>query len=99
MVFEWNELKSAANFAKHGISFEEAVMIWTRVTVDVTEIARSENGESRGATLGVIGESVYTAIWTMRRDKIRLISVRRARNVEAKAYFKKIQSKGSHEDL
>ena len=99
MVFEWNELKSAANFVKHGISFEEAVMIWTRVTVDVTEIARSENGESRGATLGVIDESVYTAIWTMRRDKIRLISVRRARDGEAKAYFQKIQSKSSHEDL
>jgi uncharacterized DUF497 family protein len=52
MVFEWNELKSAANFVKHG-----------------------------------------------HRDKIRLISVRRARDGEAKAYFQKIQSKSSHEDL
>lgn len=69
------------------------------MTVDVREIARVENGESRGATLGVIGESVYTAIWTMREDKIRLISVRRTRDGEAKAYFQKIQSKGSHEDL
>jgi uncharacterized DUF497 family protein len=99
MIFEWNELKSAANFAKHGISFEEAVMIWTGMTVEISEIARSDNDESRGATLGVIGESVYTAIWTMRSDKIRLISVRRARNGEAKAYFEKIQQENSGENL
>lgn len=99
MIFEWNELKSAANFAKHGLSFEEAVIIWTGRTVEISEIARSDNGESRGATLGVIGESVYTAIWTIRRDKIRLISVRRARDGETKAYFQKIKDEVRHEDF
>lgn len=99
MIFEWNELKSAAKFAEHGIRFEEAVMIWTGMTVEISEIARSDNDESRGATLGVIGKSVYTAIWTMRSDKIRLISVRRARNGEAKAYFEKIQQENSGKNL
>lgn len=76
-----------------------AVMIWAGRIVEISEIARSDNGELQGATLGVIGESVYTAIWTIRRDKIRLISVRRARHGEAKAYFQKIKDEVRHEDF
>jgi uncharacterized DUF497 family protein len=90
MEFEWNPLKSSENFAKHGISFEDALSIWSGQTVEVNDVARSISGESRSASLGMIAGVIYTAIWTVRDKRIRLISVRRARNGEAKIYFEKI---------
>lgn len=89
MDFEWDPLKSASNFAKHGISFDEAVLLWTSPTLEIDEIARTQNDETRGATIGVVSGILYTAIWTKRHGFIRLISVRKARHGETKAYYKK----------
>ncbi len=99
MEFEWNPLKSAANVTKHGVSFEEALVLWTGQTLEVETIAKTQAGETRGATLGVIADTIYTAIWTTRGTKLRLISVRRARNAEKKAYIKKIQSVSDSENF
>ncbi len=90
MEFEWDPKKSEQNKSKHGVSFSEAIQIWQSPHLQVNLIARSEDGEERGATVGLIGEGVFTAIWTQRDDRIRLISVRRSRNGEKEAFRKKI---------
>jgi uncharacterized DUF497 family protein len=90
MQFEWDFAKSELNKKKHGISFADALILWQADTVVVEEIAYAKL-ESRSATLGIIGQKVYVAIWTRRKDKIRLITVRRARHYEEKLYKEKFQ--------
>lgn len=62
MEFEWDPAKSAKNQIKHGVSFEEAVVIWSGNYISVPEIAYSQDNEVRDATLGLIGDKVYTTI-------------------------------------
>jgi uncharacterized DUF497 family protein len=92
MEFEWDPAKAQHNQQKHGVSFEEAVAIWDGIHVNVQDIARSNDGERRSATMGWIGNKVYMAIWTKRGGRIRLISVRRARPHEEEI-FEKIQNR------
>jgi uncharacterized DUF497 family protein len=94
MTFEWDPEKNKANRIKHGLSFERAIAIWESVHLEVEDIARSEEGERRGATLGWVGAKLYLAIWTRRADKLRLISVRRARQNEERVFTEKIQDDG-----
>ncbi len=93
MNFEWNPEKSRVNKMKHGVSFDEAVILWERNYLEVENIARSLTGETRNATLGWIGHEIYLAIWTWRENKLRLISVRKARKYEKEIFLKSLQNK------
>lgn len=93
MEFEWDETKDRLNLQKHGISLGEAVNIWSDIHIDVENIAKSKDGEVRHATLGILNNEVMVAIWTKRSDKIRLISVRRARYAEEKTFETYIRNK------
>lgn len=90
MDFEWDPNKSAFNKKKHGISFKEATEIWQGPHFTANSLARSNDGEERGGTIGLIKGDVYTAIWTKRKKKVRLISVRRSRDGEKEIFWKKI---------
>lgn len=90
--FEWDPVKAHQNKQKHGVSFDEASVIWDGIHVDVKNIARSNDGEKRNATMGRIGSKVYVVIWTKRGRRIRLISVRRARPHEEEI-FEEIQNR------
>jgi uncharacterized DUF497 family protein len=84
LFFEFDEAKSAANKRKHGIDFVEAQQLWEdekRVQVP----ARSVD-EDRFAVIGVIGRRHWVAFITLRREQVRLISVRRARKQEVLTY-------------
>ncbi len=91
MKFEWDPAKEAENRKKHGVSFDEAIALWGNTHLEIEEIAHSEDGERRNATIGWVGDRIYVAIWTKRGEKIRLISVRRARKNEEKIFIEKIQ--------
>jgi uncharacterized DUF497 family protein len=88
--FEWDHLKSLQNQMKHGISFQEAQQIWHGPNLTTSHVAHSLNGEKRNATIGIIGEKIFTAIWTYRHKNIRIISVRRSRDGEKKAYYESL---------
>jgi uncharacterized DUF497 family protein len=88
--FEWDPQKSKLNQKKHGITFEQAISLWKTPFIEIKGIARTESGESRSACLGIVGNVLYTAIWTVRKNRIRIISVRRARENEKKIYFEGI---------
>jgi uncharacterized protein len=81
MNFEFDLPKSAANLKKHGIDFIDAQALWS--DPDRLEIPARSLDEPRTQVIGRIGNLVWSAFITMRGDRTRIISVRRARDEEA----------------
>lgn len=84
MEFEFDEQKSRANKAKHGIDFTEAQALWEDMVM--LEIPAGTEDEPRTVVMGKIGEKHLSAIATHRGDRIRIISVRRSRKEERDLY-------------
>ena len=84
MKFDFDPEKSAANKIKHGIDFVEAQALWD--DPDRLEVPARTQGELRLMLIGRIGEKHWSAIYTMRGDKVRIISVRRSRTLEVQRY-------------
>lgn len=84
MQFEYDPNKSTANKAKHGIDFEDAQRIWDDPWM-IEAPARTED-EPRFLAIGRIGEKHWAAIYAVRAGRVRLISVRRARQQEVAFY-------------
>jgi len=82
--FEFDEAKSRANMAKHGIDFVEAQELWQ--DGDLLRIAARAGDEPRFVVIGLIGGKHWSAVVTYRGEAIRLISVRRSRPREVQAY-------------
>jgi uncharacterized DUF497 family protein len=85
MDFEFDPAKSAANLAKHGIDFIGAQALWS--DPDRIEIPGRSLDEVRTQVIGRIGHVVWSAFTTTRDDRVRIISVRRARDDEKAAYL------------
>lgn len=86
MNFEWDADKSNANMAKHGIDFDTAKNIW--LDENRIEIHAPHPVENRKIIIGKHNNKLWTAIYTLRSNAIRIISVRRARKKEAMLYEK-----------
>ncbi|GGD93031.1 toxin [Aureimonas endophytica] len=84
MRFEYDPEKSASNLIKHGIDFDEAQRLWTDDRLAIAE-ARSDD-EPRFLAIGRIGDRHWSAIYTLRSERLRLILVRRARAEEIMRY-------------
>jgi uncharacterized DUF497 family protein len=82
-IFEFDPEKSRQNQVKNGINFLKAQELWQSPHVEIT--LRTE-GELRWAVVGIIENLFWTSIITKRRDKIRIISVRRSRREEKEIY-------------
>jgi uncharacterized protein len=85
MRFEFDPAKSASNKAKHGIDFVEAQAIWS--DADRLETPARTADEPRHQVIGRIGQKTWSAFITYRDEKIRIISVRRARADEETRYL------------
>jgi uncharacterized DUF497 family protein len=93
-VFEWDPLKAARNFAKHGVSFEEAMTSFQDSRgLDGPDIEHSAS-EPRRLHLGrsIFGRLLAIA-YTLRRhddekETIRIISARRASKKERQTYVR-----------
>lgn len=84
IVFEYNATKSMANLAKHGINFKDAQVLWEDPALQVIKSRATD--EPRWIAIGCIGEKHWSAVFTIRDEKIRLISVRRSRQKEIALY-------------
>ena len=84
MDFEFDPAKSAANKAKHGIDFDEAQELWN--DPDRLLAPALVSSEPRFLAIGRIGGRVWTAVFTWRGERVRIISVRRARKDEVERY-------------
>jgi uncharacterized DUF497 family protein len=86
MRFEWDVAKNNVNRVKHGIDFETAQDLW--LDESRIEIQAPHPIENRRIIIGKLQGKLWTAVYTMRDDAIRIISVRRSREKEAKLYEK-----------
>jgi uncharacterized DUF497 family protein len=91
-MFIWNTQKAISNFEKHGISFEEAALIFADPeALDWDDPVHSEL-EPRLKRLGQsAGGRILLVVYTIResrdgKEKIRIISARQANRKERKAY-------------
>ena len=84
-MFEYDPDKSVANLVKHGIDFEQAQTLWDD---DRRLIAPTYSGgdDERWLIVGVIGNKYWTATITVRDERMRIISVRRAWPKEVRYY-------------
>ena len=84
MEFEFDEAKSDANRAKHGIDFIAAQELW--LDEFLIEIPAKTVDEPRSLVIGAIGSKHYSAVITHREGRTRIISVRRSRAKEVAIY-------------
>ena len=83
--FEWDEKKRATNLRDHKIDFDEAIEIFYGPSL----LRRSDrNAEERWLAIGETERRVITVVFTWRGDALRIISARRARKNEERAYYK-----------
>ena len=85
MEFEWDEAKNEANMAKHGIDFDDAIHIFTGRIFERVDNRRAY-GETRTSAIGVASGQELVVVYTMRGQVCRIISARRARRDERRAY-------------
>lgn len=84
MEFEFDPDKSEANKSKHAIDFVAAQELWYDPSKKT--LAASYREEVRFLTVGSIKGLLWTGVFTLRKRRIRIISVRRARKLERLAY-------------
>jgi len=84
MYFEFDSQKSQSNKEKHGIDFREAQALWD--DSDLVEIPAKTSDEPRFLVIGRISGEHWSVVITYRREKIRIISVRKARKEEIDIY-------------
>ncbi len=87
MEFEWDIAKAAANYRKHGISFEEAIYAFGDPLM-VEELDHKEDyGEDRIIAYAMGKTEILTIIYTQRGEFARIISARRATRNEQNDYY------------
>lgn len=84
MDFEFDSQKSELNKTKHGMDFNDAQQLWEDPTRIIIPARTSD--EPRYLLIGRISEKHWSAIFTLRAEAIRIISVRRSRAEEIELY-------------
>jgi uncharacterized DUF497 family protein len=91
MNFEFDTSKSKTNLEKHGIDFVAAQQLWE--DEDRLEIPARTDDEPRYVLVAALGQKLWSACFTYRKGRIRLISVRRARQEERELYYESEESR------
>jgi uncharacterized protein len=85
--FEWDEKKAEENYAKHGIDFEHAKLVFN----DLFSVEGFDDGgsygEDRFTIIGMAEGVILFVVYTERAQRIRLISARRATRHEQNDYY------------
>ena len=72
-MFEWDEIKNKQNIEKHGVSFEDALLVFN----DQSRITMFDEGhsldEDRYYCIGNVNGDIMTVRFTIRDTKIRII--------------------------
>jgi uncharacterized DUF497 family protein len=84
MDFEFDPDKSDANQRKHGINFTEAQALWEDSML--IEVPARTADEARWLIIGQLAGKHWSAVVTYREQRVRIISVRRARKEEVAIY-------------
>ena len=81
--YEWDENKRRANLEKHGIDFSAVYDFdWATATL----LPDDRSGEYRTKAYGLIEERLHLLLYTVRGDRTRIISLRKANSREVRRY-------------
>ncbi len=83
-MFEFDKNKSESNRRKHGIDFESARKLWR--DSNRIEIPARWVDEPMFFLIAQLEKDIWSAVFTLRRNRIRIISVRKARDDEKEIY-------------
>ena len=84
MDFEFDPAKSSANKTRHGIDFDEAQALWD--DRNLLEAPARTGDVPRFIVVGTIRGRHRSAMCTLRGERIRIITVRRARKEGVERY-------------
>lgn len=84
--FAWNDKKAADNYRDHGVRFETAKAVFDDPFAFEWLDDRETYGEDRYAILGMVESRLLYVVYTIRRDKMRIISARGAEPHERRQY-------------
>ena len=90
MPFEWDPEKDRINRAKHGVAFEDAVLVWEDPLMALSQDLYA-TGEPRWIALGRIGVTTILFVVHVYRgeedeQRVRIISARKATRHERRKY-------------
>lgn len=84
--FEWDDRKSAGNLARHGVTFDMARLVFRDPYAIDWPDEREDYGEDRYSIIGMAEGRLLHVAFTMRGERIRIISARGAEPFEQRRY-------------
>ena len=86
-MYEWNETKNNSNLEKHGLDFNLAIEVFSDPN-GLTQLNRNIDGEERSQIIGKLQNEIIIVfvVFTQRKQKIRIISARKANKKERQIY-------------
>lgn len=84
-AFEWDDEKTAGNWQKHAVAFEDALVAFD--DRNCIEELTDEEGEERWMLKGMADGRVLVVIYVERDGRFRIISARKANKREQSEYF------------
>lgn len=88
-MFEWDPAKAHSNQIKHGVSFADTFAVFE--DPKALTLNQVVHEETRHVTIGMdCLNHVLVVVYTLRGDKIRIISARRANRREITQYESKL---------
>jgi uncharacterized DUF497 family protein len=88
LEFDWDDAKAIANYRKHGVTFEQAAHAFRDPFAVEWIDERVAYGEERVVLLGMSGSQILSVVYTERRERLRIISARRATKYEKDEYYR-----------
>ncbi|MCX6146001.1 MAG: BrnT family toxin [Candidatus Kapabacteria bacterium] len=91
LIFDWDSDKNLSNISKHSIDFNDIPKVFENEML-IKKDLRQDYGEDRLIGLGILLDLVIVVVWTLRNNKIRIISARQANKNEREIYYDKIKN-------
>lgn len=89
MIFEWDVEKARLNLQKHGVSFEQASTVFGDPLALTFADPDHSDEEQREITIGHTSDALLVLVsHTDRKERIRIISARKATRREQQEYAK-----------
>ena len=87
MQIEYDQAKRDKTLVKRGLDFARAGEVFAGPTLDLPD-DRSDYGEPRVISFGVLDERMVVLVWTERKSARRIISMRKANEREIESFSK-----------
>ena len=91
MDIEFDDIKNEKNIRERGIDFKLAAD-FDLATAKIHADTRKDYGEERFIALGYIEERLFSMVFTVRGDILRVISLRKANKREVRRYEQQAES-------